>query len=776
MIGEPHTNRLARETSPYLLQHAHNPVDWYPWGEEAFAEARQRDVPIFLSVGYSTCYWCHVMERESFESAIIARIMNEKFVNVKVDREERPDLDDIYMMATQVLSGRGGWPMSCFLEPRSLRPFWCATYFPPEPRMGMPGFAQVLESISEAWRNKREDVLEQAGRVAEVVGEHMSAREAPAALGAEQVSRAAQALLQMLDRTEGGFGGAPKFPQPANLEFLLDVRASAGDDATRAALDEALRLTLDKMAIGGVRDQVGGGFHRYSVDAMWTVPHFEKMLYDNAQLARVYARAAAAYNDDYYRHIALNTFGYVKQEMTGPHGAFYSAQDAEVDGREGANYVWTAEEVKQALDADDAAFALKVYSLDRGPNFRDPHHADAPPVNVLRMDERPESLAARLGADDAEFRQRLERINCTLYGARARRKQPRLDDKVLASWNGLMIQALADASRLLNIVEYTAVAARASAFIAAHMSAPAGETGLRRSFREGRAHSPAVLEDYACMIAGLVALARQSGEHTHAAEARRLLREAEELFGDAETGGYFDARAEQRELFVRPRSTHDGAIPSASSMMLHALIDLHEHEPSGGHLERALALLASMSGAVARSPVSTINATRAILRLMAHGQGAALAAMGAPVPAAEEEGPGDDFTPIEVYANTDRIEIGPDAPAEFRIVLRIAEGYHITAANPGSAGRGLIPLRVHVVGGEGIAAYADYPAGDPWQGAPGGGEVRVHSGEVEFAIAVERTGEWKGRPLLAMTMQPCTERDCLNPVTVELDVVIDRVG
>jgi uncharacterized protein len=789
-MSNTHGNRLAQETSPYLLQHAHNPVDWYPWGEEAFSEARRRDVPIFLSVGYSTCYWCHVMERESFENPAIARIMNERFVNVKVDREERPDVDDIYMTATQVLSGRGGWPMSCFLEPQSLRPFWCATYFPPEPRMGMPGLGQVLESISESWRVQRAEVVEQAGRVADVVQEHIAPRQAPAALGGGQVSKAAQALLKMLDRTWGGFGGAPKFPQPANLEFLLDVRENAGDEATRSAIDEALRLTLDKMAIGGVRDQIGGGFHRYSVDAMWTVPHFEKMLYDNAQLARVYARAAVVYGDDYYRQIAGSTLGYVKLEMTGEHGAFFSAQDAEVDGREGVNYVWTAEELAEALEPADAEFALKAYSLDRGPNFRDPHHPGAPAVNILRMDERPDKMAARLGISESEFRERLARINCRLYGVRAKRKQPRLDDKVLASWNGLMIQAMADASRLLGGEDHARLGARAAAFIAERMMGGEGDEqgggsrGLRRSFRGGRAAMPAVLEDYACMVAALAALARQGSDPArHIGLARELVEQAEQLFGDRETGGWHDARAEQRELFVRPRSLHDGAIPSASSMMLHALIDLHELEGGGGgggggggHLERAVGLLASMSAAVARSPVSAINATRAVLRLMAHGQGSRLAALGAVVAGEDEEGPGDDFTPVEVYANTERIEIGPDSPAEFRVVLRIAAGYHITAADPGPGGRGLIPLRVHVIGGEGIAAYADYPKGELWAGAPGAEPVLVHSGEIEFAVAVERAGQWKGRPLLAMTLQACTERECLAPVTVELDVAIDRAG
>src|ERR1043165_6403662 len=338
MATQPHTNRLAKETSPYLLQHAHNPVDWFPWGIEAFAEARKRGVPIFLSIGYSTCYWCHVMERECFESEEIAAQMNRGFLCIKVDREERPDLDDIYMAATQMTTGRGGWPMSVFLEPEKLRPFYCGTYFPPEPRGGMRSFPQILEAISGAWKNERDEVAQQSETLANAVREHLGTVESTVPVGLGHVSKAAQTLLRMLDRVHGGFGSAPKFPQPVFLEFLLDIREVAADEATRDATDQALRLTLDRMACGGMNDQIGGGFHRYSVDEKWLVPHFEKMLYDNAQLAAVYARAGTIYNDDFYRRTARRTIEYILKEMTQPSGAFSSAQDAEVDGREGGNY------------------------------------------------------------------------------------------------------------------------------------------------------------------------------------------------------------------------------------------------------------------------------------------------------------------------------------------------------------------------------------------------------------------------------------------------------
>ena len=360
-----HTNALANETSPYLLQHAHNPVNWYPWSDEAFAEAQRRNVPVFLSIGYSTCYWCHVMERESFESEAIAKIMNEHFVCIKVDREERPDIDDIYMAATTIFSGSGGWPMSVFLVPKFRKPFYAGTYFPAEPAYGRPSFPQLLEGLSDAWKNQNDKVIEQADSIAAAVIEQVaSANQSPVPVGQPQLTNATSSLLQRFDQTNGGFGGSPKFPQPVYLDYLLDFRQHT-DEGTRKAIDKAAKKTLDAMAIGGLNDQIGGGFHRYSVDAFWTVPHFEKMLYDNAQLARLYARASVIYNDKFYARIAQRTLDYCLHEMTdqsepGSTG-FYSAQDAEVDGKEGLNYLWTKDQINTALgeDTNEAHSPLK---------------------------------------------------------------------------------------------------------------------------------------------------------------------------------------------------------------------------------------------------------------------------------------------------------------------------------------------------------------------------------------------------------------------------------
>jgi uncharacterized protein YyaL (SSP411 family) len=768
-------NHLAGQTSPYLLQHIHNPVDWWPWGEAAFAEARRRDVPIFLSIGYSTCYWCHVMERESFENEAIARQMNDAFVCIKVDREERPDVDDLYMTATQIMTRRGGWPMSCFLEPAGLRPFWCGTYFPPEPRGQMAGFPQVLEGMSRAWREKRAEVIEQAGAVAAAVAEQLALRAEPVAVGLTQVAGATRDLLKIFDRAHGGFGSAPKFPQPVYLELLMDVRESAGDDATRQAIDQALRLTFDKMACGGMNDQVGGGFHRYSVDEIWLVPHFEKMLYDNAQLAAAYARAGSVYEDAFYSRVARRTLNYVLREMTSPEGGFSSAQDAEVDGREGLNYLWNPEEVREALQDEDAEFALEVYGLRDGPNFRDPHHPEAAASNILFLADRPERLVATKGLSAQEFLLRLDRVNAALYAARQKRKQPRLDDKVLLAWNGLMIGAMARAGGMLGEKRYVEAAGLAAEFVLARMRDEQG--GLLRSYRAGKAMTPAFLEDYAFFVDGLLAMHDADAKAGRPLEglagaaplahARDLVDRARQLFGYA-TGGFFDTRDGQSDLFVRARTTHDGAIPSGSSVMLRNLIRLYELTGDASYLDSAIASVHGSSAAIADSPVATANATRGVLRLLALGHGERLAAFG-PEVKAQDETP---VMPVEVLADRERIQVGKDEPAELRLHLRIKEGYHLTAADPGPGGSGLVPLRIGVVHGSGIAAYANYPNGEEYGQNR---ELRVYKGSVEFDVAVERQGEWAGRPLLSVTYQACTESECLAPVIVELDVAVDRV-
>ncbi|MBX3407448.1 MAG: DUF255 domain-containing protein [Phycisphaeraceae bacterium] len=770
-------NRLARESSPYLLQHARNPVDWYPWGEEAFAEARRREAPIFLSIGYSTCYWCHVMERESFENESIAELMNERFVCIKVDREERPDIDDLYMAAVLAFRGQGGWPMSVFLEPRGLRPFWAGTYFPPEPKYaGMPTFPQVLEGVSNAWRDQRDEVLKQADKLAEAVRERTSAAGAPVRIGVEQVSHAAATLLRMHDPVRGGFGAAPKFPQPVYLALLLEVRLSADED-TRRAIDAALRTTLDAMALGGLFDQVGGGFHRYSVDDSWTVPHFEKMLYDNAQLAAIYAEAAHVFNDALYRRTARRTIEYVLREMRGPDersGAFFSAQDAEVNRREGLNYLWTRDQILDALGPDDAALAARLYGLNGGPNFRDPHHPNDPPSNVLRLAARPEETAADLGMTDHEILSRLGRINERLYESRARRDQPHTDDKVIAAWNGLMIGALARAGALLDRPDFVAAAENAATFVLTQMRDDRG--GLLRTWRAGApgdaSRIEAFLEDYTCMAHACLELHRTGGDPTGRwlDAARSLLHAAEERFGDAASGAFFDTQANRPDLLARARSAYDGAMPSGFGVMLHALLDMHEMTGDRAAFDRALAALRSASAFIAQTPAGAAASVRALLRMLRADAAAVHAAFANdPVPGTEEP---EDFTPVEILAAVERVRIGPDSPAAVALRFRIADGYHINAANPGDGpdAEDLVPLRVHLAHGTGVRVYADYPEGEPY-GVDGA--LRVHRGEIALTVVLERDGPWTGTPVLAVTFQPCRDDACLRPRTVELDVAID---
>ncbi|HYC99980.1 MAG TPA: thioredoxin domain-containing protein [Phycisphaerales bacterium] len=762
-------NRLAATSSPYLLQHQYNPVDWFPWGEEAFAEARRRNVPIFLSVGYSTCYWCHVMERESFESKVIARQMNESFVNIKLDREERPDVDEVYMAATQMLTGHGGWPMSVFLEPQTLKPFWAGTYFPPLPARGMPSFPQILSRMSDAWRDQRDKIIAQAETVAAAVTERLGARRppTPALLGGEQVGMAVQTLLAIFDRVHGGFGHAPKFPQPVYLELLLAVRPRLTDPQHAAAVDAALRRTLDAMAMGGIFDHVGGGFHRYAVDASWTVPHFEKMLYDNAQLLSVYAQAAAEFNDHFYAHTAARIVEYIRREMTAPSGMFYTAQDAEVDGREGLSYVWTPEQFAQVLSGSDLEFALDVYGLKSGRNFSDPHHPDAPATNVLRLSERPtpETLA------------RLDRVNAVLLKARNTRKQPRLDDKIIRSWNALMIGALAKAGQLMAHPCWIGMGSGAAeqGFLETFVSGGFYDRRVARTTAAGTVCTGGLLlEDVAAEVVAHAELERAHGEWAgKIADAITAVNVAYELF-DAGDGGLLDAPVSS-DLFVRPRSTYDGAIPSGSSIMLHGLIDVYELTGEDDYLHKALDLLTAISGAIQESPIATANATRALLRLLTVRPDALAAVQreSAPRPAADPSAiPGLAPPVIEVYASEERVHVGPDHPAELYVRIVIPAGWHINDAFAGEASGGtVLPMVLGIARGTGVQPYAEFPRGNKLGSAQHG----VLSGEVEFAVALERAGEWSGTPRLLLTYQACSDRACLQPVTVELDVDIERL-
>ncbi len=555
-----HTNRLIHETSPYLRQHAHNPVDWYPWGEEALAKAKAEDKPIFLSIGYSACHWCHVMERESFENETIATIMNKAFVCIKVDREERPDLDAIYMDAVQVMTGQGGWPMSVFLTPEG-QPFYGGTYYPPEPRYGMPSFVQVLHSVSSAYEKRKDQVTGQAQRLTEALAK-LSLRqvEAGSDLSTATLDSAAEQLRQYFDEYHGGFGSQPKFPQPMTQDFLLSQYARTG------SLDMLMmvELTLDKMADGGIYDHLGGGFHRYSVDSKWLVPHFEKMLYDNAQLLRTYLHAWQVTGRPRYRHVVEETIDYVLREMTAPDGGFFSTQDADSEGEEGKFFVWTPAEVEAVLGPELSKLFNAAYGVTATGNFEG--------SNILHTVRTTEEIARRFAQPAEQVEAELIAARHQLFLEREKRIKPGRDEKILAEWNGLMIHALAECGVTLDRPDALAAAGAAANFLLSHMSQPDGR--LFRSHKDGQARFNAYLEDYAAFIRGLIALYEATFDLRWLGEASRLARLMIEQFVDADFGGFFQTGADHETLVIRRKDVMDNAIPSGNSMAAEALLRL----------------------------------------------------------------------------------------------------------------------------------------------------------------------------------------------------------
>ncbi len=551
-------NRLQAETSPYLRQHAENPVDWYAWGAEALARAQAEDKPILLSIGYSACHWCHVMAHESFEDPATADLMNRLFVNIKVDREERPDLDDIYMNAVQAMTGGGGWPMTVFLLPDG-RPFYGGTYYPKTPRYGSPSFEQVLNAVHNAYLTRRAEMEEMAGKLTDALKrDSLGLGGFSDNLTPDLLDGAARKMLQNADHTYGGFGGAPKFPQPMNLEFLLRYWARTRD---QAALDHVL-LTLRKMARGGMYDQIGGGFARYSVDAIWLVPHFEKMLYDNAQLSRLYLHAWQITGDPFFRRIAEEVYEYLLREMTSHEGGFYSATDADSEGEEGKFFVWGWSELEALLGAD-AEIAIEYWGVTSRGNFEG--------HNILYVPNDDTTAAERLNLTVDELRAKLDAIRDKLFAARAQRIPPGLDDKIITAWNGLMLASLAEAARIFKRADYRDAALRSADFLLEKLRKPDGR--LYRTYKDGQAKGDGYLEDYAALIDALIEVYQLTYSEKYFTAARQLADHALEHFR-ADDGGFFDTSDEHESLIVRPRSLQDNAVPSGNALFARALIRL----------------------------------------------------------------------------------------------------------------------------------------------------------------------------------------------------------
>ena len=600
-----HTNRLAHEKSPYLLQHAHNPVDWYPWGEEAFAKARRENRPIFLSVGYSTCHWCHVMAHESFENEEVAAIMNREFVNIKVDREERPDVDRVYMTFVQATTGSGGWPMSVWLTP-DLKPFVGGTYFPPEERYGQPAFKKVLERIATAWKEDHDKIVEQGSKIVEALRESQSAAPVEGKIDGSVADAAYRQLDRSYDPKEGGFGNAPKFPRPVTLNFLTRFYArDPKSDAGKHALDMAL-FTLRKMAAGGMHDHIGGGFHRYSVDRYWHVPHFEKMLYDQAQLANAYLDAFQILRDPHlnplpgqgeadakapvrveFEAVTRDILDYVARDMTSKEGGFFSAEDADspvvgIDDpshkktAEGAFYVWTKKEIDDALgdSAEIFDFHYGVQAHGNAPEGSDPHD-EFRGKNILIERHTIAETARHFKKSEGEIEKVLTQSREKLFGIRAQRPRPHLDDKIIAAWNGLMISAYARAAQVIDEPRYLEIATRSANFVRTKLYDPSRKT-LYRSYREGRSNIEGFADDYAMVIQGLLDLYEASFDVECLKFAIQLQEIQDRLFFDEKNGGYFSNSGRDESVFVRMKDDNDGAEPAASSIAALNLLRLSQ--------------------------------------------------------------------------------------------------------------------------------------------------------------------------------------------------------
>jgi uncharacterized protein YyaL (SSP411 family) len=590
------SNRLINETSPYLLQHAHNPVDWYPWSDEAFAAAKAEDKPVLVSIGYSACHWCHVMEHESFEDEATAKVMNENFINIKVDMEERPDVDQIYMTFVQLTTGRGGWPMTVFLTPEKL-PFFGGTYYPPTPRYGLPSFQQILTGIADAYRARRDEILHSAVDILGEMRRVAIADGSTSGFSTEILDHAFNSLSRSFDGKNGGFGGAPKFPPSMSMEFLLRYWKRTGNDLAL----EMVVTTARKMGDGGIYDQLGGGFHRYSVDAVWLVPHFEKMLYDNSQLIRIYLHLFQITQDEFFRRVAVQTLEYARREMLDAGGGFYSTQDADSEGEEGKFFVWTPAEVEAVLGQADSQVFNFFYDVSDDGNFEG--------KNILNVQFTVEAAAKALKRDASEVGEILERGSRLLFDAREQRVKPHRDEKVLTAWNGLMLGAFAEAAAVLRDAAYLEIATRNADFLLTELRR---DGRLLRTWKNGQAKLDAYIEDYANLADGLIDLYQVAGDIRFLDEARDLADTMIDKFWDKDDGGFFFTSHDHEELIVRNKDFTDNATPSGNSVAADVLLKLSKITGDEKYERYATKVLGIAAAQARRYP---------------HGFGRALAAM-----------------------------------------------------------------------------------------------------------------------------------------------------
>ena len=735
------TNRLVDETSPYLLLHAHNPVDWYPWSDEAIALAKKENKIIFLSVGYSTCYWCHVMERKVFSNPEIAAVMNKNFINIKIDREERPDLDEIYMTATQLLVQRGGWPNSVFLTP-DLKPFYAGTYFPPTDMPGRPGFPTILDAVHEAWVTRATEVIESANQISNTI--EMATSRGFTALNARALDRslttsALDYLRTAYSHAYGGFGTAPRFPSPANLEFLLSAYQRESGGQTAPTKDESLLKmithTLDMMAYGGIYDQIGGGFHRYAVDAKWLIPHFEKMLYDNAQLAKVYLQAYQLTQEPRYRRVAEETFSYIFREMTAPEGGFYSALDAETDAEEGKYYVWTADEIQKILgNPKDTSRFNEIYGVDKGPNFEG--------KNVLYV---PEGSEVEGSVKDLATAQE------KLLTARTEREYPLLDTKIIVNWNGLMIDALAYGYQVLGEERYLAAASKAAQFILETLKKPDGE--LWHTYTAGVVKQDAYLDDYAFLVRGLLGLYAATGENQWLDTARTLTDKMIQLFWDDKNGGFYYTKADAKHLIVRTKKPYDSAIPSGNAVAVQNLLAF-----GTDYRDYAEKTLRTFAESMAQSPSSFM-----FMHFALNGYLTSEADEGSSEPSI--------VTAIAKVTKRD------DAVFNVELQLKIAAGWHINA-NPAGQDN-LIPTTVTVDANAPIEIVdIAYPKGRTTRFEFSNDPLNIYEKSLTIPLRLKQkpnVQRKKNAPIiLKLTYQPCNDTECLFPETLDISLRFPR--
>ncbi len=768
-------NHLVNETSPYLLMHAHNPVDWYPWGKQAFEKAKKEDKPVFLSVGYSTCYWCQVMERESFTNLGVAEVMNKHFVSIKVDREQRPDIDEQYMLATQLMTGRGGWPNSVWLTPDG-KPWMAGTYWP------RAQFLRILDRTAELWRTRRKDAEQQAEELAEAIRQigaaSLSAEEALGTqLSPSLLDGAVDRYRISYDEKHGGFGGAPKFPPHGALGLLFAEYRRTGDQT----LLPMITGTLDAMWLGGLHDHLGGGFHRYSTDAEWLVPHFEKMLYDNAQLMRLYAEGYELTGERRYREAVDQIYAWLQRKMTGAQGGFYSAIDAEVDGEEGESYVWLHKEIFEVLGEEDGRFFAGVYNTRSGGNYAEEASGQKSGRNILHLSKPVEQIAAERGLEAEALRRKLADMRRRLLERRLKWVQPEIDDKVLTAWNGLAIEALAHAGRLLDEPRYTRAAEQAAAFV---LETLYRDDRLLRSYRAGKAELLGYLDDHAYLAAGLLELYRATGNARWLAASQRLADTMLADFQDADNGGFFFTSAKgHEELLVRSRNLSGGGnVPNANGVAAQALIELARVTGRAEYRDAAERTLHSLAGLMQQSSFGMESALAAASRLYRHDEPESdrppppfrPEREGEPPDARAQAGP----VAIEAYVSHLRAAAGQTFYAA--IALDIREGWHLYGENPEIDF--LVPTKVEMVPVAGLETMSlrepkSHRKTDPILNQ----SVSSYVGRVWFLQTIRVTDDAQAgerNVTFRIRTQACDRSRCLPPQTAEvtLPVAVNATG